>query len=99
MARSTQPALSRRRVVAVDGKRVRGSGSPSIEARHLLATIDHTHGVVLSQREVDGKSNEIPEFQPLLDTLELAGAVVTADALHTQRAHADYLVVQRRHTT
>ena len=31
----------------------------------------------------------------MLDRIDLAGAVVTADALHAQRAHADYLVTQR----
>jgi hypothetical protein len=34
-------------------------------------------------------------FATLLDHIDLAGAVVTADALHAQRAHADYLVTQR----
>ena len=50
---------------------------------------------MLAQREVDGKSNEITAFAPLLDEVKLADAVVTADALHAQRAHADYLVLQR----
>src|SRR5581483_9878577 len=48
-----------------------------------------------AQREVGNKTNEITEFAPLLAGVELAGAVVTADALHTQRAHADYLVLER----
>ncbi len=37
-------------------------------------------------------SNEIPTFQPLLEGLDLAGALVTADALHAQRDHASFLV-------
>lgn len=94
-AACTEPAATGRRLVAVDGKRVRGSGSDSADPRHLLAAIDHTHGVVLAQREVGGKTNEITEFAPLLDTVDLTGAVVTADAMHAQRGHADYLVLQR----
>jgi predicted transposase YbfD/YdcC len=94
-ASGTQPAGTRRRLVAVDGKRLRGSGSATTEPRHLLGAIDHIHGVVLAQRQVDGKTNEITEFAPLLDSVELTGAVITADALHTQRAHADYLVLER----
>jgi predicted transposase YbfD/YdcC len=90
----TQPADARR-LVAVDGKRLRGSGSATTEPRHLLGAVDHTHGVVLAQREVGCKTNEIAEFTPLLDGIKLADAVVTADAMHTQRAHADYLVLQR----
>ena len=51
---------------------------------------------MVGQVEVGAKSNEIPRFAPLLDTLaasgvDLAHTVITADALHTQRAHADYL--------
>jgi predicted transposase YbfD/YdcC len=91
----TEPIATRRRLVAVDGKRVRGSGSDSVEPRHLLGAIDHTQAVVLAQRDVGCKTNEITEFAPLLDTLELANAVVTADAMHAQRAHADYLVLER----
>lgn len=38
------------------------------------------------------KTNEISEFQPLLSTMDLTGVVITADALHTQRAHARHLI-------
>ena len=34
-------------------------------------------------------------FATLLDRIDLAGAVITADALHAQRGHAEYLVTQR----
>lgn len=90
----TEPT-GRRRLVAVDGKRLRGSGDGSADARHLLGAIDHRHGVVLAQREVGCKTNEITEFAPLLEAIDLTGAVVTADAMHAQRAHADYLVLER----
>ena len=43
----TDPGWTRRRV-AVDGKRVRGSGGDAIKPRHLLAAIDHAYGVVLA---------------------------------------------------
>jgi predicted transposase YbfD/YdcC len=39
--------------------------------------------------------NEITQFQPLLQRLDLTATVVTADALHTQHAHADWLVAQK----
>lgn len=94
-AERTEPVGSVRRLIAVDGKRVRGSGSDTCEPRHLLGAIDHVRGVVLAQREVGCKTNEITEFAPLLDGIDLTGAVVTADALHAQRAHADYLVLER----
>lgn len=50
---------------------------------------------MLAQREVDTKSNEITAFRPLLDPLDLTGAVVTFDALLTQTDHAKYLVEQK----
>ena len=59
---------------------------------HLLAALDHHDGAVLAQREVPAATNEIAEFQPLLAGLDLASVVVTADALHTQRDHANFLV-------
>ncbi|WP_242436161.1 hypothetical protein [Streptomyces sp. Root369] len=48
--------------------------------------MDHT-GHVLAQRQVADKSNEIPAFRPPLDSVDLTGTVITADALHTQHAH------------
>lgn len=94
-AERTTPATAARRLIAVDGKRVRGSGSDTSEPRHLLGAIDHARGVVLAQREVGCKTNEITEFAPLLDTIDVTDSVITADALHAQRAHADYLVLER----
>jgi predicted transposase YbfD/YdcC len=88
------PDAPRRRAYAVDGKTLRGSG-PAGEQRHLLAAVDHHTGVVCAQVDVDGKTNEITRFTPLLSGLDLTGAVVTADALHTQREHARWLVDDR----
>jgi predicted transposase YbfD/YdcC len=91
----TAPAAGTRRAVAVDGKALRGSGTAGGPGRHLLAALDHGHGVVLGQADVEAKTNEIPMFATLPDRVDLAGAVVTADALHAQRAHAEYLTGQR----
>jgi predicted transposase YbfD/YdcC len=88
-ARANSPPGRRR--VAVDGKTLRGSATPDLPGRHLLAAFDHTHGVVLAQVEVAAKTNEIPMFTTLLDRIDLTDTVVTADALHAQRGHADYL--------
>jgi predicted transposase YbfD/YdcC len=78
-----------RRVIAVDGKVVRGSRTATAAAIQPLAAMDH-HGVVLAQRQVASKSNEIPSLAPLLDGLELENTVVTADAPHTQHDHGAY---------
>lgn len=91
----TVPPPGGRRLVAVDGKTLRGSASGEEPGRHLLAALDHAHGVVLGQVEVGAKTNEIPMLPVLLDRIELSGAIVTADAMHAQREHARYLVAQR----
>ncbi|MGH8897652.1 MAG: ISAs1 family transposase [Egibacteraceae bacterium] len=81
--------------VAVDGKSLRGAVQADGRPVHLFAAMIHNQGVVVAQREVGHKTNEITEFRPLLADLDLAGAVVTADALHTQRDHATFLVEEK----
>ncbi len=74
-----------RRVIALDGKTVRGARTrPEGKAPHLVAALDHDTGVFLGQLAVDAKSNEIPCVRDLLACFDLAGAVVTLDAMHTQ---------------
>jgi predicted transposase YbfD/YdcC len=79
------------RVIAVDGKSARGARHADERAVHLLAAFDTSSGIVLGQSVVDGKSNEITAFAPLLDRIEVTDAIITADALHTQDDHARYL--------
>jgi len=89
------PADADDKAVAVDGKTLRGAVDADGRRVHLLAALHQQKGTVLAQRRVDGKTNEITGFRPLLDEVDLAGRVVTADALHCQRDHAHYLVVER----
>ncbi|MGW2519614.1 transposase family protein [Streptomyces sp. NPDC001617] len=69
-ARNTPTVAGARRPIAVDGKTVRGSRTATFPAIALPAAMTHT-GDVLAQRQVADKSNEIPAFAPLLDTLGL----------------------------
>jgi hypothetical protein len=57
---------------------------------HLLAAMDHASRAVLAQRQIGGAPEEVPGFQPLLADLDLAGVVVTADALSRCRRNASY---------
>jgi predicted transposase YbfD/YdcC len=77
--------------IRVDGKTVRGARNADGSQVHLLAALAGQQGVVAGQVEVGAKTNEIPMIIPLLDGLDLDRAVVTADALHCQRATADYV--------
>lgn len=78
--------------VAIDGKTLRGARRQNGGQVHLLSAMLHGTGVILGQCEVEEKSNEIPAAPQLLDRIELGGVTVTADALHTQRELADFLV-------
>src|ERR671916_597055 len=86
----------------IDGKTVRRSGSRRHDHAplHLVSAWASDQGLVLGQREVDGKSNEITAIPELLDTLHLDGAIVTLDAMGCQKdiaariraKRADYLL-------
>jgi len=79
-----QPSL------ACDGKEVRGAVRGDGTSLFLLSAA--SGGIVLAEREIPAKTNEIPEIGPMLlelnERFPLAGWVLTADALHTQRSFA-----------
>jgi len=86
-----RPVAQDRTVLAFDGKNLRGARTGTGGQAKLAAVFDHAHGLVLAQAEVVG-GDELAAFIPALEILpDLRGVVVTADALHCQRAHADYL--------
>lgn len=82
--------------VAVDGKSVRGALREDATRVHLLSAFLHEQGITVAQREIPAKTNEIPEIKPLLEPLDLRARVVTADALHTQRESARFLVEDKQ---
>jgi hypothetical protein len=84
--------VDQRRVIAIDGKTIRGARSHDSTAPHLVAAYDHTSGTVLGQLAVAAKSNEIPAVRTLLAGFDLAGVVVTVDAMHTQTDTAQLIV-------
>ena len=84
-----------REVIAVDGKTLRGSkmSSDGTGALHLVsAYATPGRAGVLAQRAVEGKSNEIKAIPELLDMLNLKGAIVTIDAMGTQKEIARRIV-------
>ena len=90
------------RLVAIDGKTLRGSFDAARRENplHLVHAWDHANGLLLGQVAVDEKSNEITAVPELLELLDLDGAVVSLDAMHCQKdtaaaireAGADYLL-------
>jgi predicted transposase YbfD/YdcC len=85
-----------RLVIAIDGKTVRGAKSKAGKAPHLVAALAHGIGTVLGQVAVEEKSNEIPAVRELLKAFaDLAGAVFTIDAMHTQHDTAQAILARQ----
>jgi hypothetical protein len=82
--------------IALDGKTLRGAHDGDKAAPHLLSAVLHREGVIVAQVAVGVKTNEIPCVKPLLADLNIEGAVVTADALHTQKETARFLVEDKK---
>src|SRR4051812_36586848 len=88
-ADDARPRAEERTVLAVDGKTLRGPRDKDGEQTKLIAVLDHAEHLALSQIEVVG-GDEMAAFAPVLAPVpDLRGVLVTADALHCQRAHAD----------
>lgn len=74
-------------VVAIDGKTARRSHDKAIgkDAIHMVSAWASANGIVLGQRKVDDKSNEITAIPELLDLLSITGCIVTIDAMGCQK--------------
>jgi predicted transposase YbfD/YdcC len=83
-------------VVAIDGKALRGTQEAGKKAIvHMVSAWANTNCLVLGQRKVDEKSNEIKAIPKLLDALALSGTVVTIDAIGCQRTIAEKIVAKK----
>jgi len=80
-------------IVAIDGKTLRGSKDGETQkAQHVLNAFAHESGMCIGQKPVDGKSNEITAIPGFLDQLALKGAIVTMDAMGTQKEIATKII-------
>ncbi len=72
--------------VACDGKTVRSTASmvKYDSPLHIVSAYASEIGMVLGQKSVEGKSNEIPAMRELVKSLEISGCIVVADALNCQ---------------
>jgi hypothetical protein len=81
-----------RLVIAIDGKAVRGAKGKNGKAPHLVAALAHGTGAVTGQVAAQDKSNEVPAVRELLKAFaDLAGAVLTTGAMHTQHDTAQVI--------
>jgi len=73
-----------KRVLAVDGKKIRGSGGKEKDAIHVLSAVLADSGLIIAHQRIDSKSNEIPAFRALIEQLD-ESFCYGFDALHTQK--------------
>ena len=90
-------AVGGTRVLSFDGKSLRGARDAAGALVHLLSGVCQATGAVIAQVAVPGKTNEVPVLRKLLEILDIAGRVITADALHTCRETAQLIVDRGAH--
>jgi predicted transposase YbfD/YdcC len=78
--------------VAGDGKRLAGAVLPGDRRVHLTSLVTHAGGVTVAQRPTSGKGGEAAAARVLIAAADLAGSVVTFDALHTCAATAQAVI-------
>ena len=83
----TMIKASRGRLIALDGKAQRGSRSShtSNSFVHIVSAWTSQNGLTLAQCKVDDKSNEIKAIPQILDLIDIEGAIITIDAIGTQK--------------
>ena len=89
--------LTSGQVIAIDGKELRRSVDSVLgqKAIHLVSAWANENRLILAQRKVDSKTNEITAIPELLDALELAGCIVTIDAMGCQTAIASKIIARK----
>lgn len=80
------------RVMAIDGKTLRGSQGHQLPGVHLLAAYCLTVEAVVAQLRVPGKTNEHKTALELLKILPLKGTLFTGDAAFTQRDFCEAVI-------
>ena len=84
-------------VIAIDGKELRCSVDSVLgqKAVHLVSAWASENRLILAQRKVNSKTNEITAIPELLDALEVAGCIVTIDAMGCQKEIASKIITRK----
>jgi predicted transposase YbfD/YdcC len=74
-------------VIAIDGKTMKQSYDRNNQqkALHIVTAWSSSHQLVLGQKKVHKKSNELTAIPELIEMLEIAGSVITIDAMGCQK--------------
>ncbi len=81
-------------IIALDGKQLRRSHDKKLgkKAIYMVSAWASENSLVLGQRKVDDRSNEITAIPPLLDMLDVSGCIVTTDAMGCQTTIAEKVI-------
>ena len=85
----------KRRVVAIDGKTICGSGNKQHKPYHVISAFVAENQITLGELTVDEKSNEIVAVPELLDLIDVEGAIVTGDAMNCQKKIVEKITEKR----
>lgn len=88
------PVTEERDIVPIDGKTLRGSADNNTakKAIHMVSAMSTKYGLILGQRKCAEKSNEITAIPELLNVLDIAGAIITIDAMGCQKKIAKKII-------
>jgi predicted transposase YbfD/YdcC len=78
--------------ICIDGKALRGSKRHNAKCLQVITAFSHEHGLVLAQKDVESKSNEITAIPLLLDVLDIKGNTVSIDAAGCQKDIAEQII-------
>ena len=86
--------LSKGQIIAADGKALRRSHDRRLgkKALYMVSAWASASGLVLGQRKVADKTNEITAIPELLNALDISGCIVTLDAIHCQTQTVETII-------
>jgi len=87
-------SINQGRLVAIDGKTCRGSHDEAkgLGALHIVSAWASEEGIALGQVATEAKSNEITAIPQLLAQIDLAGTLITIDAMGCQKDIVEQIV-------
>lgn len=86
-------------MIAIDGKTLRSSGNKAASQKplHLINAYVTNRGITIGAIKTPDKSNEIKGIPPLIKSLQIAGCIITIDAMGTQKGIANLIILKGAH--
>lgn len=83
------------KLIAIDGKTIRGSHDGFVRPVHVLSAFSADTKLVIGHLKVEEKTNEISMLPDLIEMLDVEGAIVSLDAMGTQRIVAEKILAKK----